>query len=132
MSVNQYHNDLNLNTMKNTKRLLLTASVFLLLGTSQGIAQEKTSQTVLIRAFELPALGGGRSSRMTVTSPDGTFKSTDLIEIDAKSYAGAADNSVIIHKEIDRWKKEGFEVDELSTQTSLSGGIITTIILSKD
>ncbi|WP_343637286.1 hypothetical protein [Fluviicola sp.] len=118
--------------MKHTRRLLLTLSVCLLLGTSQGMAQEKTSQTVLIRAFELPPLGGGRSSRMTVTSPDGSFKSTELAEIDAKTYDGAANNSVIIQKELDKWKKEGFEVDGLSTQTTLSGGIITTIVLSKD
>lgn len=118
--------------MKNTKRLLLTLTVFLCLGTSQGMAQEKTPQTVLIRAFELPPLGGGRSSRITVTSPDGSFKSTDLTEIDAKTYDGAATNSVIIQKEVDKWKKEGFEVDGLSTQTTISGGMITTIILSKD
>lgn len=118
--------------MENKKQIWLTFILFLFLGMAPATAQEKTSQTVLIRAFELPAMGGGRSSRMLVTSPDGSMTSTELMELDNKTYAGAGDNNVIIHKEIDRWKTEGFEVDELSTQTSGTGGIITTILLSKD
>lgn len=118
--------------MESKKQALLLVILFLFFGAPNGIAQEKNPQTVFIRAFELPPLGGGRSSRMTVNSPDGSFKSIELTEIDAKSYAGAGDNSILIQKEIDNWKKQGFEVDELATQTSLTGGIITTIILSKD
>gem|GEM_PF-4969029 len=118
--------------MEIKKNALLITLLFLFFGMTAATAQEQTSQMVMIRAFELPALGGGKSSRMTVTSPDGSMKSTDLIEIDSKSYAGAGDNSIVIHQEIDRWRKQGFEVDGLSTQTTLYGGMITTILLSKD
>lgn len=118
--------------MKNNKRILLVLGFFLVMGTGQAMAQEKSSQTVLIRAFELPPLGGGRASRMNVTAPDGSSTSVELSEVDVKTYDGAGKNGVVIQAEITKWKKQGFEVDALSAQTSSGGGIITTILLSKD
>ena len=117
--------------MKNIKLIVLTVSAILFLGIGNGNAQEKESQTVIIRAFEIHT---GKKSHMMVTYPDGLTKSTELSVINSGSFEGNDGNSLIIQSEINNWKKQGFIIDDLSTTASSSGtpAIITTIILSKE
>ena len=115
--------------MENKKQLFLAAILFLFLGTSQGMAQEKDPQTVIIRAFELSS---GKASHLTVTLPDGTINSIDLSVVDLKTFQGESGNSTIIQSQINEWKKQGFELDGLSAISTYLGGMVTTIILSKD
>lgn len=112
----------------NSQTLLITL-FFLFLGMASATAQEKNPETVIIRAFELTK---GKSSHMTVTSPEGLTKSIGLENVDLGTFEGDSGNSIIIQSEINQWKKEGFEIDEMSTQMTYLGGIVTTIILSKD
>ena len=114
--------------MKNQKRVLLITVLFLFFGMVAATAQEKNPQTVIIRAFELPS----KASHMTVTNPEGTIQTIELSVVDLKTFEGASGNSELIQAQINEWKKQGFVVDGLSTLSSLVGGIITTIVLSKD
>ena len=109
---------------------LLIMLLFLFFGITQAIAQEKNPQTVIIRVFEIRK--GKTSSHMTITSPDGLTKSIKLSNIDIEGFEGESENGVIIQTEINLWKKKGFELDGMSTQTTYVGGIITTILLSKN
>lgn len=113
--------------MKNLKLLLCIAVLFLAI--TPIYAQDKTPQTVIIKTFELFI---GKESQMVVTSPDGTSKNIQLQNVDSKNYAiGTGNNNAIVQSEIDRWKKQGFEIEGLST--TVSGALLlTTIILSKD
>ena len=115
--------------MENKKRGFLLAALFLFLGMAWAAAQEKNPQTVIIRTFEFSF---GEESRMTVTAPDGSTKVIELTFIDARTLYGDAENSVIIQSQINEWKKQGFDIDAVSSQTSDAAKIITTIILSKD
>lgn len=91
-------------------------------------AQEVNPQTVIIRAFE----HNRKSSKMVVTSPDGATKSIELSNVDLNSFEGNESNSKIMQSEINKWKRKGFSIDGLSTQSNYLGVIITTIILSKE
>ncbi|MGV3610414.1 MAG: hypothetical protein ACO1N0_05670 [Fluviicola sp.] len=115
--------------METKKQGFLLAALFLFFGMSQAAAQEKNPQTVIIRAFEFSF---SEESRMTVTSPDGSTKVIELTFIDSGTLYGDAENSVIIQSQINEWKKQGFEIDGMSTQSSDAARIVTTIILSKD
>lgn len=115
--------------MKNQKRGFLIAVLFLFFGIAQATAQEKDPQTVIIRAFEFTS---GKASHMTVTLPDGTINSIGLSVVNIGSFEGENENGKIIQSQINEWKKQGFELNGLSTNTTYYGGIITTIILSKE
>ena len=115
--------------METKKQWVMLAVLFLFFGTAEAIAQEKNPQTVIIRAFEFSF---GEESRMTVTAPDGSTKVIELSFIDSRALYGDAENSVLIQSQINEWKKQGFEIDAVSTQTSDAAKIITTIVLSKD
>lgn len=93
----------------------------------QGMAQEVKSETVIIRTLEI----WKKSSKMVVTSPDGTTKSIELSNVDGVSFEGNESNSVIIQSEINKWKSKGFSIDGLTSQSNYAGAMITTIILSK-
>ena len=114
--------------MKNVKLIVLTVSAILFLGMGNLNAQEKESQTVIIRVFEQHR---GTTSQMVTTNPDGSTKSTKLIKVDIGSFEGNESNSIIVQSEINNWKNQGFTIDGLSSQSNLVGAITTTIILSK-
>nr|WP_294858947.1 hypothetical protein [uncultured Fluviicola sp.] len=115
--------------MKNQKCGLLIAVVFLFFGMAQSMAQEKDPQTVIIRAFEFTS---GKASHMTVTLPDGTINSIVLSVVNIGSFEGENENGKIIQSQINEWKRKGFEIEAFSTNTTYTGGTITTIILSKE
>lgn len=116
--------------MRNLKLTTLIAFM-LFLGINKLSAQEKTAQTVIIRTFELFG-GGGNQSQMIVTSPDGTTKTTELKNIDSKSYSiGVGNNNVVLQAEINHWKNQGFILDDMST--TMAGALMTTMfVLNKE
>lgn len=115
--------------MKNVKLILLVGTTMLFLGMGNVNAQQKESQTVIIRVFENTR---GNSSKMIITSPDGSTNSIELETLNINSFEGNENNSIIMQSEINNWKNQGFSIDGLSSLSNYVGAIITTIILSKD
>lgn len=113
--------------MKNVKLILLTLTTLLFLGIESLSAQEKNSQTVIIRVFEHHR----NESKMITTAPDGSTNVIKLTAVNALSFEGNENNSVIMQSEINKWKNQGFTLDNLSSLSNPTGAIITTIILSK-
>lgn len=113
--------------MKNV-RLMLAFIAILFLGMGNVNAQNVENQTVIIRVFEH---NRGNSSKMIITSPDGSTKLIDLATVNLNSFEGNENNSVIMQTEINNWKNQGFSIDGLTSQSNYIGAMITTIILSK-
>jgi|SRR5690554_1285524 len=107
--------------------LIALLTLFMMVVSFQGKAQEMKSETVIIRAFE----SWKKSSKMVVTSPDGTTNSYELTNVDGFSFEGNESNSLIIQSEINKWKSKGFSIDGLSSQSNVAGAMMTIIILSK-
>ena len=111
--------------MKKLKLVLVVTVTLLFLGMGSVSAQEQPTKTVMIRILETHA---GVESGLIVTDMDGKTNTTILkkrLTLDV-----LADNGIIIHKELEKWKQEGYNITHLST--SGDGAFRhTTIILEK-
>lgn len=96
----------------------------------QSTAQDsKAPQTVIIRMSEFSAQV--ESSIITV-HPDGTSDSQKISQTPPKHYEiNAPKNTLILHKEINKWKLKGFIIDGISNSNS-DFMITTIVILSKE
>lgn len=113
--------------MKNAKLILLTLTTLLFLGIESVSARDNNAQTVIIRVFEHHR----NESKMITTSPDGSINVIKLTAVNALTFEGSENNSVIMQSEINKWKNLGFTLDNLSSLSNPTGAFITTIILSK-
>lgn len=115
--------------MKNVKLIVLTVSAILFLGMGNVNAQNSEPKTVIIRVYEFR---GAYKSSMIITNSEGTSKTVELKWISLKTLADAtAANNASIQTEINLLKKDGYEIDGLSS-VPYGEGIMTTIILSKE
>ena len=115
--------------MKNVKLILLAVSAMLFLGMGNVSAQNKEPKTLIIRTLEF-VMGG--SSKMIITEPSGISQTIKLSNLDYRKGEDIASNQATIQAEINKWKKEGYEIDGISNSVVGDGMLITTIILSKD
>lgn len=115
--------------MKNVKLMLLAVSAMLFLGMGNVSAQNREPQTVIIRIFEF-IMGG--SSKMIITEPSGISQTIKLSNLDLKKGEDIASNQATIQAEINKLKKEGYEIDGISNSVIGDGILTTTIIFSKD
>ena len=113
--------------MKNVKLILLALTAILFLGVGNASAQEKEPQTVIIRTFEFMM---GNESKMIVTEPSGISQTIKLSALDLRKGEGISSNHATIQAEINKWKKDGFEIDAV-TVGSIGDSPMTIIILSK-
>ncbi len=94
----------------------------------QGKAQGNESETVIIRLIENYTMKDGM---MAVTHEGKTDVIKDLPSLNPKNIQKSGDeNAVLLEQEINKWKKKGFQVTQLSTSSG-TAYIITTVILSK-
>ncbi|MBW7867327.1 MAG: hypothetical protein H3C31_03260 [Brumimicrobium sp.] len=110
--------------MKNVKLILLAVIATLFLEVGNASAQENPSKTVIIRVTERRV--GGNPAIVT-TNPEGK---TNIIQLE-KGFDESGANALIIQKEIEKWKKEGYEIDGISSSVMGDVALITIIILSK-
>ena len=112
------------------KKISLIALLMLMMTvvSFQGKAQEIESETVIIRLIENYTRKDGV---MSVTHAGKTNEYSDLPSLSTRNIQKSGDeNAVILEQEINRWKKQGFQVTELA-MSSGTAYIITTVILSK-
>ena len=108
--------------MKNVKLIFLAVTATLFLGIGNVSAQK--SETVIIKVYEFIA---SSNSKIMVIDPKGVVVETEL----KKMLTNGEQNIILMQKEIDKWKNEGFTIDGISGGTA-STGLVTTIILSKN
>lgn len=113
--------------MKKVKLVVVTVVAMLFLGMSNASAQQKEPQTVIIRTFEFII---GNESKMIVTEPSGISQTIKLSALNLRKSEGISSNQATIQAEINKWKKDGFEIDAV-TVGSIGDSPMTTIILSK-
>lgn len=108
--------------MKNLK-LIACSLILMLLGTFYSVAQEEYPEMIIIRTLEF-AGRAGRSGIVTI-EPDGKTTKINL----KNGWDESSSNVLVIQKEIEKWKLEGYVITHLST----SGEEIfrTTIILER-
>ncbi len=100
---------------------MLVVTAMLFLGMESVSAQK--SETVIIKVYEFVA---SNNSKIMVIDPKGVVVETEL----KKMLTKGEQNIILMQKEIDKWKNEGFTIDGTSGGTA-STGLVTTIILSK-
>ena len=110
--------------MKNVKLVVLATMTMLFLGMGNVSAQENQSKTVVIRVIE--SMFRGKSSIVTI-DPEGKTNITEL----KNGLDEFSENTVLIQKELEKWKKEGFKIDGVSNSGWGDVMMVTTIILSK-
>ncbi len=113
--------------MKNVKLLMLAITAMLFLGMGNLSAQESQSEAVIIRLIESYALNDGA---MFVTHSGKTEKIVEIQKFRDLLKNPVDENAVILEKEINRWKKEGFRNNTISVASGTTY-TITTVILSK-
>lgn len=112
--------------MKNVKLMLLAITAILFLGMENISAQENFSQTVIIRVTE--TIRGTGDNFVTITDSKGKTSVTML----KKGFDISGENVVLVQKELDKWKYDGYKITHLSTAGASENGIFrTTIILEK-
>lgn len=110
--------------MKKVKLILVVVVAMLFLGIGSVNAQEKKQQIVIVKVYEFVA---NSTSRIMVIDPTGT-----VTEIELKKMLSSGEQNIIpIQKEINKWADKGFVIKGISSG-SVTSGLITTIILSKD
>ncbi len=109
--------------MKNAKLILLAVTAILFLGVGNVSAQENTSKMVIIRVIE----GSGAKTGLVTIDSEGKISKIALEKGHDSDIS--ANNGVLIQKELERWKQEGYQISHLST----SGETVsrTTIILER-
>ena len=109
--------------MRNIKLMVLATITMLFMGIANLNAQENPSKMVIIRVIE--TYGGGTKSTLITTDAAGKSSRIEL----EKGLDQSGNNAVIIQKEIQKWKQEGYKITQLAT----SGETLfhTTIILEK-
>lgn len=115
--------------MKNLKLTLVALTAILFLGMSNVNAQEQ--KTVVIKTYEF--VGAFAKSKMVVTDPSGKTTMTIMKTLNwGKIEDIAGENSVILQDEINKWKKEGYTIDALTSgSTGQAAMMVTTVVLSK-
>ena len=94
--------------------IVLLVAVMFLSGIENANAQEKSPQTVIIRVY-VDAKGMEFNFSLLVTTPDANSYELPMETLTTKNKKeNTINNSKILQKEIDKWKKEGFSVDEIS------------------
>lgn len=115
--------------MKKISLVTLFALLIMTMVSFQGNAQEGESGTVIIRLIENYTIKDG--GVMAVTHAGKTDVTTNLQNLNPKNIQQSGDeNAVILEQEINKWKKQGFQVTELSTSSG-TAYVITTVLLSK-
>jgi hypothetical protein len=108
--------------------MVLATVTMLFMGMTNIHAQEKESQTVIIRIFENPV----SKSRMYVTPPNGE---TQIIQLDSPKLGNIDEtfpkNDVILQSQINNWIKQDFHVDGMTSYLYGDAHIIM-VILTKD
>ncbi len=109
--------------MKKLKLVLVVAVTLLFLGMGSASAQEKSSKMVILRVVE----GSGAKTGLVTIDSEGEINKIAL----EKGHDAdiAASNGLLIQKELEKWKQNGYQITHLST----SGETVsrTTIILEK-
>lgn len=109
--------------MKNIK-LVLFVAVFNVIGIGSASAQDSGVKTVFIRASEFLFKG---SSMISVVDPEGKISTIPLnIGIDK-----TGENAFLIHQEIDKWVKQGFDVEGVSNSSG-DAMIFSIFVLTKE
>ncbi|HRO74889.1 MAG TPA: hypothetical protein PLP27_01925 [Crocinitomicaceae bacterium] len=113
--------------MKKLKLVLVVAVTLLFLGMGSANAQEQPTKTVLINTTEFPfGIGGPYNANMVIVDAVGNVNTIPL----QKGKDAIEKNAPTIHKEIEKWKQEGYKITHFST--SGDGTFrYTTIILEK-
>lgn len=115
--------------MKNLKLTLVAVTAILFLGMSNVNAQAQ--KTVIIKTYELA--GSLFKSKMVVTDPSGKTETIIMKTLNwGKIENIVAENSAILQDEINKWKKEGYVIDGLTSGGLGDGIMVTTVVLSKD
>ena len=114
--------------MKNVRLMVLATIAMVFIGVANLSAQEKEPQTVIIRVFEFPLA----KSKMYVTQPNGE---TQIIPLDSPKLGNIDEvfpkNDVILQGQITNWKKQGFDVNGMTSYLFGDAHIIM-VILTKD
>lgn len=110
--------------MKNVK-LMLVFTAMLIFGMGNVNAQDNVSKTVIIRVTE--SLFRGKPSIITIDSEG----KTSIVDLNGGLDETGA-NTIRIHQEINKWKKEGYEIDGISNSAIGETTMITLVILSKE
>lgn len=115
--------------MKNVKLMLLAVTAMLFFGMGNVNAQEKEPQTVIIQVYgEMD--GTKNKMSLLVTATDIESYEIPMNEIGLKNRKEATiNNSEILQKEIDKWKNEGFVIDNISVTGSLN---FIYVVMSKN
>lgn len=106
--------------MKNLKRLMFTVIALIAI----GFADVKAQETVILRAIESSMVG----ARIATVTPGG-----EIIEIPLKKgfiTKVLEENSVLIQREVDKWKSEGFKIASVNT-TNVNDVVLTVFVLEK-
>jgi hypothetical protein len=106
------------------KKIIFTVAMILFLGISGVNAQKEYSKTVIIRMTE------ARTSKpfMTIIDSDGKSSTVDL----EKGMDESGANMIVLQREIEKWKREGFTITQLSTSGAPElPGSRTIVILEK-
>lgn len=110
-------------------RLVILLTLMMVVVSFQGNTQEGESGTVIIRLVENYTTKDG--GVMAITHAGKTDVITNLQNLNPKNIQQSGDeNAVILEQEINKWKKQGFQVTELSTSSG-TAYVITTVLLSK-
>ncbi|HRO76949.1 MAG TPA: hypothetical protein PLP27_12480 [Crocinitomicaceae bacterium] len=110
--------------MKKLRLVLVATVAMLFLGMMNVNAQEKnTTKTVIIRITE------GSGAKNGLVTIDANGKVSKIAMEKGHDADISANNGVLIQKEIEKWKQEGYQIKHLSS----SGETVsrTTIILEK-
>lgn len=115
--------------MKNVQLLVLTAIAMIAIGFSDVKAQNTEPNTVIIQVFgEMKNTDVAFS--LLVTPPDGS--NTYEVPMETQTLKNrkevAIANTKIVQLEINKWKKEGFVIDGIST---IGGPDFLYVVLSK-
>lgn len=111
--------------MKKLKLVLVVTVTLLFLGMGSVSAQEQPTKTVLINTLEV-LLAGTINSNMVIVDASGNANTIPL----ERNKGALEKNAITIHKELEKWKQEGYKITHLSTS---GDGLYryTTIILEK-
>lgn len=109
-------------------RLIVALTAMMMTISVQVNAQENESEIVIIRLMEDNLISNGV---MVVTHAGKTTKTLDLPALNQKNLIKSEDdNAIILEKEINQWKAEGFLNITMSSSSS-EKNVLTTVILSK-
>lgn len=115
--------------MKNVQLLVLTAIAMIAIGFSDVKAQDQQPNTVIIQVFG-EMKGTDVVFSLLVTPPDGS--NTYEVSMDTRTLKNRKEvtinNTKTVQLEINKWKKEGFTIDGIST---IGGADFLYIVLSK-